>query len=118
MKDASLNWGISERRISALCSSGRIDGAVKASGVWLIPAGSKKPEDARIKSGKYKNWRRKRPALSDSFSDNMKNLQGTFAVEGMDISEDTVDNLCRVADGSLEYLKLIDEIKQKYIRGD
>lgn len=46
-------WGISERRINTLCLEGRIDGAVKFGTTWAIPEDAKKPEDARIKSGKY-----------------------------------------------------------------
>ena len=40
-------WGISPRRISILCASGRVDGAMKKGKTWLIPAGTKKPEDPR-----------------------------------------------------------------------
>ena len=36
-----------------LCSENRIDGAVRIGYSWAIPADAKKPEDARIKSGKY-----------------------------------------------------------------
>lgn len=42
-------WNVSQRRIQILCNENRIKGAVKQSGVWLIPYGAKKPE--RIKSG-------------------------------------------------------------------
>lgn len=45
-------WGISSRRISLLCSQGRIDGAIKKGKTWLIPEGAKKPEDPR--KGKYR----------------------------------------------------------------
>lgn len=40
-------WGISSRRISLLCSQGRVKGAVKKGKTWLIPANAKKPEDPR-----------------------------------------------------------------------
>ena len=52
-KQASELWKISRRRIAKLCDEKRIDGAVKMGGVWLLPKHSKKPEDARIKTGKY-----------------------------------------------------------------
>lgn len=42
-------WDISQRRIQILCNENRIEGAIKQSGVWLIPYTAKKPE--RIKSG-------------------------------------------------------------------
>lgn len=36
---------------------GRIEGAVKFGRVWVIPVNSSKPEDRRVLTGKYKNWR-------------------------------------------------------------
>ena len=53
IKEISEIWGISKRRIQVLCSENRIDGAVRIGYSWAIPADVKKPEDARIKSGKY-----------------------------------------------------------------
>jgi len=35
-KEASLKWGISERRIQKLCEEGRIDGVVRFGKVWLF----------------------------------------------------------------------------------
>lgn len=46
-------WGIKQRRIRALCAEGRIPGAYKVGAYWLIPNDAGKPEDARIKTGKY-----------------------------------------------------------------
>lgn len=45
--EISNMWKISSRRISLLCSQGRIDGAVKKGKTWLIPKNSKKPKDPR-----------------------------------------------------------------------
>lgn len=42
-------WGINERRIRALCSEGRIEGAIKVSKTWLIPVEATKPIDKRYK---------------------------------------------------------------------
>lgn len=50
---ASEKWGISERRIQTLCTTGRLDGAQKFGRQWAIPADLEKPSDARIKSGRY-----------------------------------------------------------------
>lgn len=36
-------WGISPRRVQILCNEMRVDGAIKQSGIWLIPANTKKP---------------------------------------------------------------------------
>lgn len=53
IKEAAKKWEIGERRINELCLNGRIEGAVKFGNTWAIPENSKKPADARIKSGKY-----------------------------------------------------------------
>lgn len=45
--EMSVIWGISTRRISLLCSEGRVEGAVKKGKTWLIPKNAKKPEDPR-----------------------------------------------------------------------
>lgn len=46
-------WGISRRRVQVLCADGRVYGAMKIGTVWVIPADTPKPQDARVKSGKY-----------------------------------------------------------------
>lgn len=53
-KEASSVWGISPRRITALCSAGKISGAKKANRNWQIPADAEKPADARLRSGSYR----------------------------------------------------------------
>jgi len=50
---ASEKWGISERRIQTLCTTGRLEGAQKFGRQWAIPTDVEKPVDARIKSGRY-----------------------------------------------------------------
>lgn len=42
-------WNISARRISLLCSEGRVEGAFKKGKTWLIPDDTSKPEDPRRK---------------------------------------------------------------------
>ena len=54
LKEASEQWGIGERRIRTLCSEGRVEGAKKIGPVWVIPSNAQKPEDNRIKTGRYK----------------------------------------------------------------
>ena len=50
---ASEQWKLTNRRVQVLCNSGRIDGAIKKSGVWLIPSYVKKP--VKKISGKKEN---------------------------------------------------------------
>ena len=53
LKEAAEKWGIGDRRINTLCIQGRIPGATKLGNMWAIPMNAKKPNDARIKSGRY-----------------------------------------------------------------
>lgn len=60
IKDAAEKWKVSVRWVQILCSEGKIEGAVKFGNVWAIPKTAEKPKDNRVKSGKYKNWRKKK----------------------------------------------------------
>ena len=42
LKEASMNWGLSERRVNTLCLEGRISGASKFGKSWAIPVDTKK----------------------------------------------------------------------------
>ncbi|MCF0133484.1 MAG: DNA-binding protein [Blautia sp.] len=53
IRQVAEKWGLSPRIINVLCSEGRIEGATKIGSYWAVPADSEKPDDARIKSGKY-----------------------------------------------------------------
>lgn len=53
-KEASSVWGISPRRVTLLCSTGKIPDARKVNGSWQIPVNTEKPVDARIRSGAYR----------------------------------------------------------------
>ena len=52
LKEASEKWGVSIRQINYYCAGGRIPGAVKMAGVWLVPKDADKPIDGRTKQGK------------------------------------------------------------------
>ena len=60
--DTAEKWNITTRRIQVLCNENRIDGAVKQSGVWLIPSTAQKP--LRIAPGKKKTKEKKLNVLS------------------------------------------------------
>ena len=48
-------WNISRRRVSKLCSEGRIEGAMLMGKTWVLPEDAKKPVDKRIKANQYKD---------------------------------------------------------------
>lgn len=68
-KEASLRWGVSDRRIRVLCSGGKIPGACREGRVWKIPANAQKPADGRFRAGQAPSAsaedRQKAPAVWD-----------------------------------------------------
>lgn len=56
-------WNISDRRVRALCRSGRIDGVIYSNDTYLIPSTAVKPADAR-----YKSVRMDRVALAEDIT--------------------------------------------------
>ena len=52
LKEAAEKWGVTPRRVNYYSAGGRIPGAVKMAGVWLIPKNAEKPIDGRTKQGK------------------------------------------------------------------
>ena len=60
IREAAEVWGVTPRRIQALCSDGRIEGAMKFGRDWAIPKYAEKPADKRVTTGEYKNWRKKK----------------------------------------------------------
>ena len=52
LKEAAEKWGVTSRRVNYYGAGGRVPGAVKMAGVWLIPKTAEKPIDGRTKLGK------------------------------------------------------------------
>lgn len=52
-KEKALEWGVSPRSVNDMCKKGRIQGATKEKGAWVIPDDAEKPMDGRISTGKY-----------------------------------------------------------------
>ena len=51
VKQASEQWGLSDRRVRVLCTQGKIEGVIKNGRSYLIPANSVKPADGRALRG-------------------------------------------------------------------
>ena len=51
-KQAAQNWGISGRRVQALCANGQIANVMRLGQAWLIPKGTPKPTDGRARNGR------------------------------------------------------------------
>lgn len=58
-KETAVKWAISQRRVAALCSEGRVIGAVFAGNTWIIPHNAIKPLDARTKEALLTSTRAK-----------------------------------------------------------
>lgn len=50
--EAAALWGISGRMINYYCAEGRIPGAQKIGGIWIIPKDAPKPADRRKKGSR------------------------------------------------------------------
>ncbi|MCI7788102.1 MAG: Fic family protein [Mollicutes bacterium] len=84
-KEAALRWGISERRIRALCRNGKIDGAVLEGKTWKIPSNAKKPADGRESAkgvlSTIAELKHELDSLHPLTPDEVKALNEQFAVE-------------------------------------
>lgn len=45
--EMAKKWDISRRRVTTLCTQGRIEGAILKGNTWLIPENAEKPDDPR-----------------------------------------------------------------------
>ncbi len=50
--DVARKWGVSARRVQAMCAGGRIPGAVRFGRDWMIPKDARQPVDGRTKAGR------------------------------------------------------------------
>jgi len=49
-QQAADKWGITVRRVQALCKNGQIGGIARLGRAWLIPKDEPKPSDGRYKN--------------------------------------------------------------------
>lgn len=58
--------------------------------------------------------------ISDSVQQqrNLRNVYGTFAMEGMTISKETRSNLDRISSGQVSYQQVLKELREKYEKRD
>ena len=56
LKEAAEKRGVTPRRVNYYCAAGRIPGAVKMAGVWLIQKNAEKPIDGRTKQEKAEKY--------------------------------------------------------------
>lgn len=86
VKQAAELWGISDRRVRALCSQEKILGAIHEGRLWKIPLNAKKPVDSRYKKSNslLKQIAKKMdqlPSLRPLTSGEVERLNEEFTVE-------------------------------------
>ncbi len=59
IRETAEKWNLTTRRVQKMCSDGKIEGVQRFGNFWAIPADAKRPVDGRVKTGEYKNWRKK-----------------------------------------------------------
>jgi hypothetical protein len=58
-KEATKNWGITDRMVAYHCSAGRIKVTKKMGNTWLVPVNAEKPADGLYRSCKVKDGENK-----------------------------------------------------------
>lgn len=110
VSDAAEKFNISKRRVQLLCEQGRIEGANRMSGVWLIPTNAQKPADARKKSILSKN---QLSLFDDIYRIENEKLSIVQVCELLSISQATVKNWVRL--GKLKIESDSETFDKKYI---
>ena len=92
-KEIAEKWGVSVRAVSGMCSSGRIEGAVKIGKIWNIPENAKKPTDDRVVTGRYskKNQNTDKMALPIGISDYIRAQAEYYYVDKTLMIKDFLD---------------------------
>lgn len=92
-KEIAEKWGVSVRAVSGMCSSGRIEGAVKIGKIWNIPENAKKPTDDRVVTGRYskKNQNTDKKALPIGISDYIRAQAEYYYVDKTLMIKDFLD---------------------------
>jgi len=109
-REAAEKWGVSERRVRALCESGRIEGVTRCGDwVWSIPEGTARPADGRtlrfiknrdLRTGTqdYRQIDRIRNAVQSielSEDEKVQIIIDAMAFDGIELTEEQVKAILR-----------------------
>ena len=94
VQEAAEKWELEERRITMLCRDGKIIGAIKENGIWLIPVNAEKPVDGRTKRGALINLRKPLPIGVSDFKEAVSHY---YYVDKTDLIKDILDDLPKVS---------------------
>ena len=68
----------------------------------------------RPSSEKYTDQNTTNGSSSQKYENNLRNICGTFAAEGMTISKSTNSSLDRIASGQISYQQVLIDLRAKY----
>ncbi len=101
IQDAAAQWGISKSMASRLCREGRIAGAQKVKGEWMIPADAQYPADGRhkvVSAFQEKSFRSKKPLpLPIGVSDYRKASSSYYYIDKTLLIRDFLDEVPMVS---------------------
>ena len=60
IREVAEKWDLTVRRVQKMCADGLIPGAIKFGKLWAVPKDTERPIDNRVKSGKYRGWRKRK----------------------------------------------------------
>jgi hypothetical protein len=86
---AGQKWGVKVRQVQALCTDGKIDGAIKMGRMWLIHKDTLRPIDGRTKAAKQTQSTKTATLDIERI---IGEVNGTMAIEGMPLTDD--DKMC------------------------
>lgn len=58
VSEAAEKWNINKRTVQIMCADERIEGVARFGKSWAIPSDAERPDDKRVKTGLYKDWRK------------------------------------------------------------
>ncbi|MCR5056336.1 MAG: AAA family ATPase [Clostridia bacterium] len=94
VQEAAEKWQSDERSITRLCRDGRIPGAVKDNGKWLIPANADRPKDGRRKKKSLAVFRKPLPIGVSDFKEAVSRY---YYVDKTELIKDILDDLPKVS---------------------
>ncbi len=89
--EAAEKWMLTERRVTTLCRTGRIEGAVKEGNLWRIPKTALKPMDGRIRDSLAKKYAAVQRPLPIGVSDFKETVTNYYYVDKTLLIKDFLD---------------------------
>lgn len=60
VSEAAEKWDINKRTVQIMCADEKIESVARFGKSWAIPSDAERPDDKRVKTGLYKDWRKKK----------------------------------------------------------